>query len=99
MKKIIRRQYRASLKSEINEIAFLQAANQSKQDACVANKNDKVLTCGLFRYKRMVFLYMEFIIDDKYLVIDDKYPVIEDPHSVIDDKYPMIVDPSICSQS
>jgi len=95
MKKIIRRQYRASVKPEINEIAFLQAANQSKQDACVANKNDKVLTCGLFRYKRMVFLYMEFIIDDKYLVIDDKYPVIEDPHSVIDDKYPMIVDPSI----
>ena len=72
MKKIIRCQYRATVKPEINEIAFSQAADRSKQEACYARKNDKILTCGLFRYKRMLFLYME-------LIVDDKHPIIEDP--------------------
>ena len=41
MKKIIRCQYRATVKPEINEIAFLQATDKSKQKACIAKKNDK----------------------------------------------------------
>jgi len=71
MKKLIRSQYRATLKPEINEKAFSQASDLSKQEACDARKDDKVLTCGLFRYKRMIFLYMEFVIDDKQPIIDD----------------------------
>jgi len=71
MKRLIRCQYRATMKPEINEIAFSQAADKSKEEARYAIKNDKVLTCGLFRYKRMIFLYMEFIIDDKQPIIDD----------------------------
>lgn len=71
MKKIIRCQYRATVKPEINEIAFLQATDKSKQKACIAKKNDKMLTCALFRYNRMIFLYVEFIIDDQSPIIAD----------------------------
>ena len=71
MKNIIRRQYRATLKPEINETAFSQASDKSKQEACDARKTDKVLTCGLFRYKRMIFLYVEFMLEDEHPTTQD----------------------------
>lgn len=70
MKNIIRRQYRATLKQEIDETAFAEAADQSKFAASKAVENAEVLTCGLFRYNRMIFLYMEVIIDDEHYESD-----------------------------
>lgn len=64
MKKIIRRQYRATLKQEINEAAFLEAASKSEHAASKAKENGEVLTCGLFRYNSMLFLYIELIDND-----------------------------------
>jgi len=71
MKKIIRCQYRATVKAEIDEIAFSKVVDKSKQEACKARETDKILTCGMFRYNRMIFLYAEFIIDDKLPIIAD----------------------------
>lgn len=65
MKKIIRKQYRATLKSNIDEKAFLQAEENAKDAARFAKEAERLLTCGMFRYNMMLFLYVEYIVDEE----------------------------------
>ncbi len=67
MKTVLRCHYRANLKDDSDNELFKEALEECKQKASVEISNNKILTCALFHYKNMVFLYMEYIIEKEEL--------------------------------
>lgn len=65
MKQIIRAQYRAALKNEITEESFRKATELCRLKMEKKIQEECLLTGGMFRYKNLLFLYMEYITDSE----------------------------------
>ena len=63
MKQVIRAQYRAALKTDIAEKELQKAVLSCRSKMEKEVQKEKLLTGGMFRYKNMLFLYMECIVD------------------------------------
>lgn len=67
MKTILRFHYRSNLKDYYDSELFEKALEECKQKASLEIGKDKILTCALFHYHDMLFLYIEFIIEKEAL--------------------------------
>jgi hypothetical protein len=66
MKRVIRCHYRAALQ-DVFETAKLQEAMKICHKVAREKKaEEKILTCAMFHYQRMVFLYLEYLEDDEW---------------------------------
>lgn len=63
MKTVLRFHYRANLKDNCDSELLKKALEECKQEVSLQIWNDKNLTCALFRYQNMFFLYNEFIVE------------------------------------
>jgi len=63
MKTVLRFHYRSNLKDNYDIELFEKALEECKQKASLKINNDKILTCALFHYNNMLFLYIEFIVE------------------------------------
>lgn len=63
MKTVLRFHYRAKVKDRYDRELFNKAIEECQQSVSWQICNDKILTCALFRYQNMLFLYMEFIVE------------------------------------
>jgi len=63
MKTVLRVHYRANLKDNCDSELFEKALEECRQKASLEIDNDKILTCALFHYHNMLFLYIEFIVE------------------------------------
>ena len=73
---IIRAQYRAALKDDAMDEELLKLAELCREKAEEERKNGRLLTGAMFRYHRLLFLYMEYISTDsgmKTEAIPDKW--------------------------
>jgi len=63
MKTVLRFHYRSNLKDNYDSELFEKALEKCKQKASLEICSDKILTCALFHYHDMLFLYIEFIVE------------------------------------
>lgn len=63
MKTVLRVHYRANLKDNCDSGSFEKALEECKQRVSLEISNGKILTCAIFHYKSMAFLYIEVITD------------------------------------
>lgn len=67
MKTVLRFHYRANLKDNYNNKNLEKAIEECKEKVLVEIMKDKILTCALFHYQNMLFLYIEFIVENEVL--------------------------------
>ncbi len=73
MKKVLRVHYRANLKDNCDSEFFEKALEECKQRISLEITNGKILTCAIFHYKSMAFLYIEIITDKEVSGDVDSY--------------------------
>jgi len=61
MKTILRFHYRANLKEDFDGKLLEKALEECKRKVSIEVSNGKILTCAIFHYRNMVFLYIEFV--------------------------------------
>lgn len=64
MKQIIRAQYRAALRKGVAEEQLEKAVSVCCAEMKKEKQEGRILTGGMFRYQNLLFLYMEYVIDD-----------------------------------
>lgn len=69
MSKIIRAQYRAALKADIQKTELERLVRSCEERAAQELHKGKLLTGGMFQYKNMLFLYLEYITEDETINI------------------------------
>lgn len=74
MKTVLRFHYRANLKDNFDNELFEKALEECRQKALLEIDKRKILTCALFHYQNMIFLYIEFIIEKEgYEYVNNNY--------------------------
>ena len=68
MRQVIRAQYRAVLKDETKEEELQEAADFCRLKMEKEMQKAHLLTGGIFRYKKLLFLHMEYITDTEIYV-------------------------------
>lgn len=81
MKQVVRAQYRAVLKEEATEEQLKETVEKCRKILEVQVEKGQLLTAGMFRYKKLLFLYLEHIVDEDSELMnsdDDKIDKIPD---------------------
>jgi hypothetical protein len=76
MQQVIRAQYRAALREGVKDEELMELLGACKEKAEEERKNGRLLTGAMFRYRRLLFLYMEYITTDSGMraeVIPDEW--------------------------
>lgn len=63
MKTVLRFHYRSNLKDNYDSESLKKALKECQQKVSFEINNNKILTCALFHYHNMLFLYIEFIVE------------------------------------
>lgn len=71
MSKVIRAQYRAAVKADIEKEELQRLISICQHRAEDEIQKERLLTGGMFQYKNMLFLYMEYITEDETINVYD----------------------------
>lgn len=100
MKQVIRAQYRAVLKEKVTEEQIKEVVNQCQGIIAEKLEQQQILTAGMFRYQKFLFLYLEYIIEDSEHLPDRKSDRINKiPDQWFSDMKPLLhVWPEYCGE-
>ena len=72
MKQVVRAQYRAVIKAGTTEEQLKEAVEQSSKKMQEKLKHGEILTAGMFRYRNLIFLYLEYIVEETSSLLDGR---------------------------
>lgn len=72
MKQVVRAQYRAVIKTGTTEEQLKEAVEQSSKKMQEKLEQGEILTAGMFRHRNLLFLYLEYIVEETSSLLDGR---------------------------